>query len=240
MAASRFWALLAGVEQAKERQAWILRTEQRLKQRLWKKNTPLEVCFYGPDDWRIKNSTECYGIPCSSDDLPREGMAKPCQISGLSPFLVIGFCFERRPAKCGRWRHAHYWWGRVGPLNCSSGCSDVVPLSVELPRKWFSSKNQQEICVYIYHPSGMWRLFGLQKRLSIKSIILSAPGLCRGDSHPLTWYNPCLFGCFFLPQQATLPRSWWLNPHEFLLFGGYSCAMLRMVSQGRHSGARTS
>ena len=119
----------------------------------------------------------------------------------VSRHMVIGFCFERRPAKCGRWRHAHYWWGRVGPLNCSSGCSDVVPLSVELPRKWFSSKNQQEICVYIYiyHPRGMWRLFGLQKRLSIKSIILSAPGLCRGDSHPLTWYNPCLFGCFFSP-----------------------------------------
>ena len=39
MAASRFRALLAGVEQAKERQAWILRTEQQLKQRLWKKNT---------------------------------------------------------------------------------------------------------------------------------------------------------------------------------------------------------
>ena len=45
MAASRFWALLAGVEQGKERQAWILRTEQRLKQRLWKKKHPSKCVF---------------------------------------------------------------------------------------------------------------------------------------------------------------------------------------------------
>lgn len=158
----------------------------------------------------------------------------------VSRHMVIGFCFERRPAKCGRWRHAHYWWGRVGPLNCSSGCSDVVPLSVELPRKWFSSKNQQEICVYIYTIQGVCDDYLGYKRGSPSRVSSCQHQAFAGGTHIHSHgtTHVCL-GVFFSPN-ITLPRSWWLNPHEFLLFGGYS-AMLRMVSQGPwHSGARTS